>query len=148
MDSIDGMGMKNGSPAMNLNGSQGPQAGYGAPAMTMQDSAMNAKMPAPDIQTNHPQSSMQKNSKGEIPYVEPAPLDIGVVNAPDNHNRTPITDAINRQDKVTRKETLQALSGKKSAFNAGNISTACTIGAFSIPVVMLLVKIIKTIKHK
>ncbi len=125
------------------------------------DSSLNAQMPAPEIKNdknsmqnngqNNETNSTLENNKQDKNYKELPHLNVGVVDGPSKHSKTPVTDSLNRKSIEKPKTKLPAATNKKS-FTAGSLSNLCALGAFSIVSILFvpkgISKILKLIKHK
>ncbi len=136
---------------------------------TAAGSSLEAQMPAPNIQTNQTEETLNtpeplQTENAEENKETPLPsLNVGVVDAPNNASLTPITDDINSRageieqtrlpDKIQNNNSLQAPSslGKKP-INAGKLSAGLMFGSLGLVILMLvpkgISKFVKLIKHK
>lgn len=121
------------------------------------DSSLNAQMPAPEIkngkgpvQNGQSDATLENNNQNKN-YKELPHLNVGVVDGPSKHSKTPVTDSLNRKAAEKPKTKLPAATNKKS-FTAGSLSNLCALGAFGIVTALFapkgISKILKLIKHK
>jgi len=138
------------------------------PLQTPVQTSAQAQMPAPSLQTDTVDISAKtpKNTTEE-PVEKPLPsLNIGVVDAPNNASKTPITDDLNsrageiekapiaqmpEQTRNTAPSLVPSSLGKKP-LSAGKLSAYLMFGSLGITALMIIPKgiskIVKLIKHK